>query len=711
MGSVTMSLGRRRRPYALAAALALALGASACEREKATAPVPRAAEAPLIPRAALFGNPERTQARISPGGDMISFLAPRDGYLNVFVMPASGDMAQNLASARAVTNDRRRGIRRHFWAENGAHILYLQDEGGDENWRLHSVDVATGVDRDLTPLPGVQAQVIATSRAEPDFVLVGLNDRDPRWHDIYRINVKTGQRALVQRNTERFSAFLADRNNIIRLALRNMPNGAIEVHAFQLQGGSWKKLLDIPFEDSLTTWPVGFSADGASFLMIDSMGRDKAALVRVDAVTGEKKVLGESQRADVSDVWIDPVTFEPEAYASNYLKNEWVGLDDAARADIAFLDRRLEGEPSVVGRAVDDSKWVVVEDGPTTPLRVHLYDRPRQALTPLFNQRPALANAPLQPMIPVEIASSDGQTLVSYLTLPPGSDANGDGAPEQPVPLVVNVHGGPWSRDWYGFDPEHQWLANRGYAVLSVNFRGSTGFGKAFVNLGNREWGAAMQRDLADAAQWAVQRGITAADRVAIYGASYGGYAALAGLAFTPDFYRCGVSIVGPSNLRTLFESIPPYWESFRNEFYLRVGNPNDEAGRALLAARSPLTKAADIRRPLLIAQGANDPRVKAAESEQIVAAMRARNLPVTYVYYPDEGHGFARPQNRTSFYAVSEGFLQQCLGGRAEPIGRDFEGASLQVRVGAGAIPGLAEALAAMPRPAPASSAPAPSK
>ncbi len=708
MGSVVQSLGLKKAAALLA--LALALGVAACDREKATAPVPRVAEAPLIPRTALFGNPERAQARISPRGDFISFLAPKDGYLNVFVMPSNGEVSRNLAQARAVTNDVTRGIRKHFWAENGTHILYLQDAGGDENWRLHSVDVATGVDTDLTPIAGVQAQVIASNRSEPDWVLVGLNDRDPKWHDVYKINVRNGQRALVQRNTEKFSQFVADRANIVRLALRNLPTGAVEVWTFKLQGG-WEQLFEIPFEDSLTTWPVAFSADGLSFFMIDSMGRDKAALMRVDALTGKKEKLGESQRADVADVWIDPVSYEPSAYASNYLKNEWVGLNDAARADIVALDEAMEGEPTVVSRSADDQKWIVVEDGPLTPLRVHLYDRAAKRPTLLFSQRPALSNAPLQPMIPVEIASGDGQTLVSYLTLPPGSDANGDGAPESPVPLVINVHGGPWARDRYGFNPEHQWLANRNYAVLSVNFRGSTGFGKAFVNLGNKEWGGAMQRDLADAAQWAVQRGITTADRVAIYGGSYGGYATLAGLAFTPDFFRCGVDFVGPSNLRTLFESIPPYWESFRNEFYLRVGNPAEEEGRKLLVERSPLTKAGDIRRPLLIAQGANDPRVKAAESEQIVAAMKARRLPVTYVVYPDEGHGFARPQNRTSFFAITEGFLQQCLGGRAEPIGRDFEGASLEVKEGASEVPGLAEALAAMPRAQPAAAAPAPGK
>lgn len=689
-----------RRSAGIAAALALALLVASCGRESARAPVPPVAEAPLIPRVAIFGNPESAQARISPKGDIISFLAPLNGYLNVFVVPVGG----KLEEARPVTHDTARGIRKHFWAADGAHILYLQDSAGDENWRLHSVDVATGEDTDLTPLPGVQAQVIGMSRAEPDVVLVGLNDRDPKWHDVYKINLKTGQRALVQRNTERFSGFIADRDNIIRLALRNMPDGSVQVHAFMLQGG-WKQMFDIPFEDSLTTYPIGFTADGKRFLMLDSMGRDKAALVSVDAMTGDKTVIGENRRADVSDVWVDPQTFEAEAYASEYLKNEWTGVDDVARADIAFLDQQMAGEPIVVSRSDDDARWIVVEDGPTTPLKVYLYERtPARKLTPLFDQRPALAGAPLQPMIPVEIQSSDGQTLVSYLTLPPGSDVDGDGAPEKPVPLVINVHGGPWYRDSYGYNPEHQWLANRNYAVLSVNFRGSTGFGKAFINLGNKEWGGAMQRDLTDAMNWAIARGITTADKVAIYGASYGGYATLVGLTATPQQYACGVDVVGPSNLKTLLESIPPYWESTRNEFYLRVGDPTKADGAALLQDRSPLSRAGAIVRPLLIAQGANDPRVKQAEAEQIVSAMRARQLPVTYVLYPDEGHGFARPQNRISFYAMTEGFLQSCLGGRVEPIGRDFEGSSLDVKQGADRIPGLAEAIQAMPRATPAS-------
>jgi dipeptidyl aminopeptidase/acylaminoacyl peptidase len=327
----------------------------------------------------------------------------------------------------------------------------------------------------------------------------------------------------------------------------------------------------------------------------------------------------------------------------------------------------------------------------------YLYDRASGKITKLFDHRPELAGAPLRPMKPVEIPTHDGLTLVGYLTLPPGAaTAKGDGLhPTAPVPLVLDVHGGPWARDSYGFNPEHQWLANRGYAVLSVNYRGSTGFGKTFINAGDHEWAGKMHLDLMEAVDWAIREKIAMPDKVAIYGGSYGGYAALVGLTFTPDRFACGVDIVGPSNLQTLIAAIPPYWTAFLEDMTRRIGDPRTDEGRKLLESRSPLTFAERISRPLLIAQGANDPRVKQAESDQIVAAMKNKQLPVTYVLYPDEGHGFARPQNRLAFYAIGEGFLARCLGGRYEAVGNDFDGSSLQVQEGAAVVPGLPEALA----------------
>ncbi|MEZ5531229.1 MAG: S9 family peptidase [Steroidobacteraceae bacterium] len=641
----------------------------------------------LIARDALFGNPTRTQARLSPDGRHISYIAPRDGVLNVWVAPWG-----RLDEARAVTQDTKRGIRQHFWSYDNAHVLYLQDQGGDENWRLHSVEVATGRDLDLTPIAGVQAQVVGVSPRRPGVVLVGLNDRKPEWHDLYEIDIASGKRTLVERNDQEFAGYLEDSMLVPRLAVKSGADGD-EMLARGAQG-AWESLLKYGPEDTQTTSPLVIEGDGRTALITSSVGRNTSALVRVDLATHAQTVLGASDRADVAGVWLEPASRKPQAYSVNYLTSAITPLVPEVGKDIDVLTKALGPQFDVTSRSLDDRRWIVVVDDPLTALASYVYERDSRTVTKLFDQRPALVGAPLAPMIPLEIRSRDGLTLVSYLTLPKGSDADGDGRPDKPLPLVLNVHGGPWARDAYGFDAEHQWLANRGYAVLSVNYRGSTGFGKAFINAGNLEWARRMHDDLIDAVDFAVREKITTADSVAIYGGSYGGYATLVGLTFTPDRFACGVDIVGPSNLATLLGSIPPYWKAFFEQLAQRVGDPRTEAGRKLLAERSPLTHVGAISKPLLIMQGANDPRVKQAESDQIVAAMKAKRLPVTYVLYPDEGHGFARPQNRTSAYAISEGFLAQCLGGRFEPVGDDFAGSSVQVPAGAAFVPGLEAAL-----------------
>jgi dipeptidyl aminopeptidase/acylaminoacyl peptidase len=348
----------------------------------------------------------------------------------------------------------------------------------------------------------------------------------------------------------------------------------------------------------------------------------------------------------------------------------------------------------VVSRSLDDTEWIVAFTADNSPLRYYRYDRNVGKAVFLFTDRDKLDGQTLSRMVPAIIKSRDGLDLVSYYTLPSGCDEDGDGYPDHPLPMVLYVHGGPWGRDYWGLDPIHQWLANRGYAVLSVNFRSSTGFGKNFVNAGNLEWGKKMHDDLIDAVNWSVQKGISKAEKIAIMGGSYGGYAALAGLTFTPKTFACGVDIVGPSNLITLLETIPPYWKPVIEQFTKRVGDFRTEAGRKLLQERSPLNYVDRIERPLLIGQGANDPRVKQNESDQIVKAMQTKNLPVTYVLYSDEGHGFARPENRLSFYAIAEAFLAKHLGGGFEPIGQDLLGANLTVPAGVDSIPGLAEAL-----------------
>jgi dipeptidyl aminopeptidase/acylaminoacyl peptidase len=449
-------------------------------------------------------------------------------------------------------------------------------------------------------------------------------------------------------------------------------------------------------QDALTTHPIGFDRSGQVLYMTDSRGRETAALTALNLQTGASTVLAEDPRTDVAGVLEHPTTHSIQAVAFDYTRPEWKVLDPSIQGDLAYLRTVAEGDLLVTSRTLDDRIWTVaaiVDDGPA---RFFLYDRDARKATFLFTNRKALEGLPLAKMHPEVIASRDGLALVSYLTLPVGSDTKRTGRPDRPLPMVLVVHGGPWARDTWGLNGEDQWLANRGYAVLSVNFRGSTGFGKRFLNAGNREWAGKMHDDLIDAVQWAVREGIADKGRVAILGGSYGGYAALVGLTFTPDVFACGVDIVGPSNLVTLLNTIPPYWEPGIAMFTTRVGDHRTEGGRRFLESRSPLTFVDRIRRPLLIGQGANDPRVKQSEADQIVTAMQRQGIPVTYVLYPDEGHGFARPENRLSFNVVVEAFLSRHLGGRVEPVGRDFEGSTITVPTGAEDVPGLRAALGA---------------
>ncbi len=722
-------------PLALALLAALPLAATAGAAAAAAA----ATTTELIPRTALFGNPERAGARISPDGRYLSWLAPVDGVMNVWVAP-SGQPGQ----ARPVTHDRARGIDDYVWSYRSGTLLYLRDDGGDENFHLYAVDVAApGRARDLTPYPKTRARLVRLAHRYPDAVLVGMNDRDGKWHDLYRVDLASGERRLVHRNEQRLGSYRADGALTLRMATRALPDGGEE--RLVPDGKDWKVVDTIPFEDIQTSELLDYSDDGRLLYATDSRGRDTSALYAIDA-DGGKTLLLEDPRADVGAVLADPASDRVQAVAVTYLRRQWQPLERGIAADLERLQRQLgPGDFSVVSRTFDDRTWIVTHGSAEQPTAVYRYDRVgagspgqpaagqatssadergadqpgadqpspdkpgkpgKQAsgpaapagepgrLTRLFSTRPALDGKPLAPMHPLELRSRDGKTLVSYLTLPPGSDADGDGRPERPVPLVLTVHGGPWARDHYGFSGTSQWLANRGYAQLKVNFRGSTGFGKRFINAADKEWAGKMHEDLLDAVSWAVEHGVTTPDQVAIMGGSYGGYATLVGLSFTPDRFKCGVDIVGPSNLETLLNTIPPYWASIFEQFVQRMGDPRTEAGRKLLAERSPISRVDKISKPLLIGQGANDPRVKQAESDQIVQAMQRKRIPVTYVLFPDEGHGFARQENALAFNAVAEGFLGQCLGGRVQPIGQDFQGSSLTVPAGADGVDGLEQAL-----------------
>ena len=682
----------------LASAISLAL--AACTGGKAADATPADETAPpaatsldaveLIPREALFGNPERANVQLSPDGRTLSWVAPLDGTLNVWVAPAD-----DLSAAKAVTRDTARGIRSYFWSYQPDTLLYLRDSGGDEDFHLYAVDLKTGQSRDLTPFEKTTAQVVGVSDRHPGTILVGMNDRDPKWHDLYRVDLASGERTLVEKNDQEISGYLADADYRLRFASRARPDGGEDL--LRRNGDRWETYAQIPFEDGMTTGFAGLSKDGSTLYMRDSRDRNTAALFAVDAASGDRRLLHEDARADVGGNLADPRTGEVQAVSVNYLREQWTVLDDAIRADLERLEAIGPGEASINTRTLDDRTWIVAYSAAESPVEYYRYDRDGQGggtLTRLFSGRPALEGKPLVPMWPLELASRDGKTLVSYLTLPPHADANQDGKADAPVPMVLLVHGGPWARDAYGYSSYDQWLANRGYAVLSVNFRGSTGFGKEFTNAGDGEWAGRMHDDLIDAVQWAVDSGVTTADKVAIMGGSYGGYATLVGLTFPPDTFACGVDIVGPANLNTLLSTVPPYWASFYKQLVRRMGDPETGEGKAWLAERSPLTRVDAIRKPLLIGQGANDPRVKQDESDQIVDAMTAKNIPVTYVLFPDEGHGFARPENNKAFNAVAEGFLSQCLGGRAQPIGGEFAGSSITVPTGADGVPGLAEAL-----------------
>ena len=608
---------------------------------------------PLIPRTVLFGNPERASPELSPDGRRLAYLAPVNGVLNVWVGTAGG------SDFRPVTHDTDRGIRSYAWAHDNRHLVYLQDRGGDENWRLYAVEPDAGMVVDLTPFDNVQAQIIAHDKRHPHEVLLGLNRDDERLHDVYHLDLRTDALDLVARNPGDVVGWVADADLVIRAAVATTDDGGAVLRVRAGPDDDWRTVVTWGPADALASGPLGFTRDGRTLFLADSRGVNATRLVGLDLDTGAVRVLAADPRFDVGGVLVHPDTREMQAVAFTRARQEWMVLDPSIAPDLAAIAALCPGDFDIADRTHADDEWVVAFTRDTESVGYYLYDRRTRTGKFLFHTRPALLGYALARMEPVSFTARDGLAIEGYLTLPPLPRL-------PPLPLVLLVHGGPWHRDVWGYDPEAQWLANRGYACLQVNFRGSTGYGKAFLNAGNREWGAKMHDDLVDAVRWAVAGGVADPERVAIYGGSYGGYAALAGATFTPDLFRCAVDIVGPSNLITFLETIPPYWSTFRAMMHERVGNPASDA--EFLRSRSPLTYADRIRIPLLIAQGANDPRVKQAESEQIVAALAAKGISHEYLLFPDEGHGFAKPENRLKFYAAAEQFLARHLGGRCEP-------------------------------------------
>jgi dipeptidyl aminopeptidase/acylaminoacyl peptidase len=607
---------------------------------------------PLIPRAVLFGNPERASPQISPDGKYLAYVAPdAKDVQQVWVRTIGKD------DDRALTDDKKRGIRTYFWTYDGEQLIYLQDTDGDENYHLTAVNLKTNIIRDLTPFHGVRAEIIDLDPKYPKEVLVGMNLKNKAKFDVYRINLVNGAVEFDTGNPGNIIGWTTDADFKVRAATAATPDGGYDLLYRKTPEAKWEKLRHWTSEDQGSA--LSFSKDNKTLYVMASHDANAIRLLAIDLDSKKETVLAEDKKYDVGGVMIHPTKHTIQAVAFNKDKVVKKILDKSIEEDFKILGKLRRGQFNLVNRDHADKTWLVSFSNDNGPSYYYAYDRENKKGTLLFSHQPKLEGLALAEMKPISFKARDGLVLHGYLTTPVG-------VPAKNLPTVLLVHGGPWARDSWGYSPIVQWLANRGYAVLQINFRGSTGYGKSFLNAGNKEWAGKMHTDLIDGVHWLVKQGIADKKKIAIMGGSYGGYATLVGLTFTPDVFACGVDIVGPSNLVTLLNSIPPYWAPMRAMFKQRVGDLETEED--LLKDKSPLYLADKITSPLLIGQGANDPRVKQAESDQIVTAMRKAGKTVEYIIYTDEGHGFVRPENRLHFFARAEAFLARHLGGRAEP-------------------------------------------
>ncbi|MBD2777206.1 alpha/beta hydrolase family protein [Iningainema tapete] len=625
---------------------------------------------PLIEREILFGNPERISPKLSPDGKYLAYIAPDEQNVLQVWLRTVGQQDD-----RILTADKKRGIHIFFWTYNVDQLVYMQDSDGDENFHLYLVTIhhsqtepGKEIVRDLTPFQGVKANPVELDPKFPDQLLVEMNLKDPQKSDVYRVNLRNGAVEFDTDNPGNIVSWQADATFIIRAATATTPDGGSDL-LYKENDQAWEVLRHWgPNEEGAS---IIFSADGKKLYIEGNHDANAMRLLALDLATRQETVIAEDEQYDVGIVMVQPITRVIQAVSFNKDRQEWRILDQSIAADFEAIALVRPGEFMIVSRDLEDLNWLIAYTTDNGPVYYYAYNRESKTSTFLFSNQPKLEGLQLASMQPICYNARDGLEIHGYLTKPVG-------IPAQNLPTVLLVHGGPWVRDTWGYDSVVQWLANRGYAVLQVNYRGSTGYGKAFLNAGNREWAGKMHDDLIDGVNWLVAQGIADPKKIAIMGGSYGGYATLVGLTFTPEVFAAGVDIVGPSSLITLIETIPPYWEPLRAMLYHRVGNLETE--EEFLKSRSPLFFIDRIQKPLLIGQGANDPRVKQAESDQIVNAMRQRNLPVEYVLYPDEGHGFARPENRLHFFAITEEFLAKYLGGRFEPMG-DIPGHSGVIR------------------------------
>lgn len=631
---------------------------------------------PIIPRAQLLRNPDRTLFKISPDGRWLAFLGDHDGRLAIWVMPRD-----RSESARIVSGHAERGVTEYAWSYAADRLLYLQDDTGRERWYVNSVDVRSGEVVTLSPLVGTSARVASLSPRRPEHVLIAMNQEGAAAWDLYETDVRGGELVRTEENPG-FASYIVDPDFRARIAKRVRSDGHTEF-LHRDENGSWEELFLVPFEDQLTTQVEWINPERHEIFLRDSRGRNTAALVRIDLRDGSKTVLAEDEEADLGRVLIRPMDDALQAVSFDYDRVRWRFFDEGTTEVVRALSGGGKRDVDILSRSLDDRFWVAGAGDDIKPPSFHLYDCETKRGEWIANAFDAMEDAPTGHLHPLRLHARDGLELTAYLQLPHWTDPQGTGRPSEPLPLLVLVHGGPWGRDHWGFNPSTQWLANRGYATLSVNFRGSTGFGKRFVNAGNGEWGAKMQEDLYDAADWAVREGIASPSHMGIMGSSYGGYATLAALAFTPERFACGVDLSGPADLVSFLESTPTLWEPIREMLAARIGDWRTEGGRALLHARSPIHAVEEIKRPLLIVHGGNDPRVSIRESEMIAKRLEEASRTVVYVVFPDEGHTIVKPENAQAFAAIAETFLARFLGGRAEPMDEAIAHSSAVINLG----------------------------
>jgi len=612
---------------------------------------------PLIPREVFFCNPEKASPQISPDGKRLAYLAPVKGVLNVWVKTVGIDDDQ------PVSNDTNRGIRSAWWAHNKKHVLYWQDKGGNENWHIFRIDPETKQEMDLTPFDDVRIFVYASSKKFPNELLIGMNKENKLLFDVYRLNIETGKIEFVEKNPGNVEDWVVDHDFKIRAARTMNEDGSVTLLIRNTERDAWKEAITWKLEDGLKvdvwgfTKDAGFSPDDKKLYLHDARKSSTAQFIEYDIATGEEKILEHDPIFDADHLVCDSDN-KPLAVCISRERIHWIALDPEFDIHLNNMLAPDDGDLAICNHSDDDRYWVLCFDHDNRSSAYYLYDKETQKSEFIFCPRPTLNEYKLSEMEPVSFTSRDGLKIHGYLSYPAYKQ-------HSDLPLVLLVHGGPWMRNQWGYNPEVQWFTNRGYACLQVNYRGSGGYGKDFLNAGDHESGHKMHNDLVDAVNWAITQGIANPKKVAIYGGSYGGYAALVGATFTPDVFCCAVDVCGPCNWVTVIKSFMPYMVNLRKQFYLRVGDPEKDVD--FLKSGSPLFKVDNIKIPVLIGHGANDVRVTQAESEQIVDAMKAKGLPYEYVLFSDEGHGFIKPENRLKFYAIAEKFLAKHLGGRCE--------------------------------------------